>query len=583
MFGLQARAAARPGPRRGAGAGRVTALRCSSLAVLLVAARRAPRRRRGRAVAGLARRAPRSSRARAAAERTALQQVARRPGPLPQPAALLRVTCELVATVLVTVVCARRASTTQLAGRARRRRRRWSWCPTSRSASRRARSAASTPTPVALVARPVRAPAGPGARPAAAAADPARQRAHARARASARARSPPRPSCATWSTWPRRRSVIEDGEREMIHSVFELGDTIVREVMVPRTDMVFIERDKTLRQALSLALRSGFSRIPVVGENVDDVVGVVYLKDLVRRTHEHREGESTEQVDVGDAPGQRSCRRASRSTSCCARCRPQQTHMAIVVDEYGGTAGLVTIEDILEEIVGEITDEYDVEAAAGRASCADGSLRVTARLPVDDLAELLRRRARGRRRRDRRRPAGQAPRPGADPGRPAPWCTASSSPPRAPQGRRNRIGTVLVRRAAARAGRRSRWRPPMSATPDGDASTAEDAKLVTLARSARARVGGAEGAAVRDDIGRTYAAAHGGPAVAAAHRAAGGGRGRGVQRRGPARGRRASSATPSSCSDADRAVLDDLGVGDRAARRPRRHAAPARDGITVGP
>src|SRR5580700_2236197 len=93
-----------------------------------------------------------------------------------------------------------------------------------------------------------------------------------------------------------QRQIIEPGERAMIHSVFELGDTIVREVMVPRTDMVFVERGKTLRQALSLALRSGFSRIPVIGDNLDDVVGIAYLKDIVTRSHEHREGETVETV-----------------------------------------------------------------------------------------------------------------------------------------------------------------------------------------------------------------------------------------------------------------------------------------------
>ena len=91
--------------------------------------------------------------------------------------------------------------------------------------------------------------------------------------------------------------VIEPGEREMIHSVVELGDTIVREVMVPRTEIIFVEHDKTVRQALSLALRSGFSRIPVVGENEDDVIGIAYLKDLVARSREHPEAESVERVD----------------------------------------------------------------------------------------------------------------------------------------------------------------------------------------------------------------------------------------------------------------------------------------------
>ena len=161
--------------------------------------------------------------------------------------------------------------------------------------------------------------------------------------------------------------LIEDREREMIHSVFELGDTIVREVMVPRTDMVFIERHKTLRQALSLALRSGFSRIPVVGEGADDVVGVAYLKDSSARTYEHREGESAERVESVMRPAI-FVPESKPVDELLREMQAQQTHMAIVVDEYGGTAGLVTIEDVLEEIVGEITDEYDVEHAARRAS-----------------------------------------------------------------------------------------------------------------------------------------------------------------------------------------------------------------------
>src|SRR6202044_1029740 len=145
-------------------------------------------------------------------------------------------------------------------------------------------------------------------------------------------------------------------ERDMIHSVFELGDTIVREVMVPRTDMVFVEHDKTLTQALSLALRSGFSRIPVTGESTDDVVGIAYLKDIAAWTHEHPESEGAERVE-----------KVMRQATYVPDSKPvdellrqmqqQRIPVAIVIDEYGGTAGLVTIEDILEEIVGEIADE----------------------------------------------------------------------------------------------------------------------------------------------------------------------------------------------------------------------------------
>jgi CBS domain containing-hemolysin-like protein len=184
------------------------------------------------------------------------------------------------------------------------------------------------------------------------------------------------------------RSLIAADEREMIHSVFELGDTIAREVMVPRTDMVFIERGKTLRQALSLGLRSGFSRIPVIGENADDVVGVVYLKDVTRRIYDHREGETTEKVDklmrtplfVPDSKPVDELLREMQA---------QRTHIAVVVDEYGGVAGLVTIEDILEEIVGEIADEYDRLEREPIEELPDGQYRVSMRLHVEDLVDLL--------------------------------------------------------------------------------------------------------------------------------------------------------------------------------------------------
>ena len=182
--------------------------------------------------------------------------------------------------------------------------------------------------------------------------------------------------------------VIEDEERQMLHSVFELGDTLVREVMVPRTEMVWLERSKSLRQALSLGLRSGFSRIPVVGDNLDDVVGVVYLKDITRRVFEHRDAERSEQVDsvmrqahfVPDS---------KRADDLLRDLQASRVHMAIVVDEYGGTAGLVTIEDILEEIVGEIADEYDTAEIPDVETLGEGRYRINARLSVDDLAEIV--------------------------------------------------------------------------------------------------------------------------------------------------------------------------------------------------
>ena len=181
--------------------------------------------------------------------------------------------------------------------------------------------------------------------------------------------------------------VIEANERQMIHSVFELGDTLAREVMVPRTDMIFIEREKTLRQCLSLALRSGFSRIPVIGEDVDDVVGVAYLKDVVRRVYDNRNAESIERVEsvmrtpiyVPDSKPVDDLLREMQAA---------RTHVAVVIDEYGGTAGLVTIEDVLEEIVGEIDDEYDSTPEAVE-TLPDGTVRVSSRLNIEELGELF--------------------------------------------------------------------------------------------------------------------------------------------------------------------------------------------------
>ena len=172
----------------------------------------------------------------------------------------------------------------------------------------------------------------------------------------------------------------------MIQSVFELGDTIAREVMVPRTEVVWIENTKTVPQALALALRSGFSRIPVTGENADDVVGVAYLKDLARRAQDADRARTT---TVEEVMRQVSYVPESKPVDELLReMQAKRTHIAIVIDEYGGTAGLVTIEDILEEIVGEITDEYDDERAPIERIDAD-TARVSARLAVEDLRELF--------------------------------------------------------------------------------------------------------------------------------------------------------------------------------------------------
>lgn len=181
--------------------------------------------------------------------------------------------------------------------------------------------------------------------------------------------------------------LIEAGEREMIHSVFELGDTLTKEVMVPRTDVVFIRADKSLRQGLSLALRSGFSRVPVIGEGLDDVLGIVYLKDLARRGLDNPDAMAGETVSEIMRPAV-FCPDSKPVDEVLREMQRDRNHLVVVVDEFGGTAGLVTIEDIVEEIVGEIVDEYDAEPALTE-ELEDGVFRISARLPVDDLGELF--------------------------------------------------------------------------------------------------------------------------------------------------------------------------------------------------
>lgn len=185
----------------------------------------------------------------------------------------------------------------------------------------------------------------------------------------------------------QQSGVVAADERRMIQSVFELGDTPAREVMVPRTEMIWIESDKTAGQATSLAVRSGHSRIPVIGENVDDIVGVVYLKDLVQQTYYSTSGGQ----DTTVAQVMRPAVFVPDSKPLDALLHEMQRdryHMALLVDEYGAIAGLVTIEDVLEEIVGEIADEYDQAETAPVQDLGDKRFRVSARLPIEDVGEL---------------------------------------------------------------------------------------------------------------------------------------------------------------------------------------------------
>src|SRR3954470_14094124 len=177
---------------------------------------------------------------------------------------------------------------------------------------------------------------------------------------------------------------IEREERQLIHSIFEFGDTVTHEVMRPRPDMVAIDANETIEAAISRAIEGGYSRMPCYEDDTHNIVGIVYLKDLV---HLARSGEGNQPVraavrDAVFVP------ESKRVAELLREMRTQKFHMAIVVDEHGGTAGLVTLEDLLEEIVGEIVDEYDQEEP-GVEPLPGGGSRAPGRTPIDDLNEAL--------------------------------------------------------------------------------------------------------------------------------------------------------------------------------------------------
>jgi CBS domain containing-hemolysin-like protein len=177
-----------------------------------------------------------------------------------------------------------------------------------------------------------------------------------------------------------------EDDRELVRSVLELGDTTVREVMVPRTDMVTIAGDATLDRALRLFLRSGFSRVPVIGPSTDDLLGVLYFKDVVRVVTENPEHAARLARDAARTPV--FVPESKRADDLLRELQAAANHIAIVVDEYGGIAGLVTIEDVLEEIVGELTDEHD-RTGPDVEDLGGGTFRVPARLGLDDLGDLF--------------------------------------------------------------------------------------------------------------------------------------------------------------------------------------------------
>jgi CBS domain containing-hemolysin-like protein len=175
---------------------------------------------------------------------------------------------------------------------------------------------------------------------------------------------------------------IEMEERELIHSIFEFGDTVVREVMLPRPDMVAIEADALVEDAIRTAIEAGYSRIPAFEDSTDNIVGLVFLKDLVARAHR---GAGAESVRASLRPAV-FVPEGKRVAELLREMQKKNFHMAIVVDEHGDTAGLVTMEDVLEEIVGEITDEYDVETP-DIEELPGGGFRVPGRTPIDDMSD----------------------------------------------------------------------------------------------------------------------------------------------------------------------------------------------------
>ncbi|MBI3649129.1 MAG: HlyC/CorC family transporter [Actinobacteria bacterium] len=177
---------------------------------------------------------------------------------------------------------------------------------------------------------------------------------------------------------------IEEGEVELIHSIFEFGDTIVREVMVPRPDIVAIEHDRTLRDVQALVLTHGYSRIPVYREDLDGAIGIVYAKDVLKAVHQGKQDMPLSEVvrEAHYVP------ETKKVAELLREMQKEKFHIALVTDEYGSVTGLVTLEDLLEELVGEIADEYDREEPE-LVEVGEGVYRVSGKASIDDVNEFL--------------------------------------------------------------------------------------------------------------------------------------------------------------------------------------------------
>ena len=208
--------------------------------------------------------------------------------------------------------------------------------------------------------------------------------------------TPGRPRSATFSSEEQLLSmvdeateldVLEEDDRELIHSIFEFNETVVREVMIPRTDMVTIDADATIDDIMAVFFGKGVSRIPVIGENIDEVLGIIYLRDVARLGHERPRGFEKTTAQVLAKPAF-FAPESQKADSLLRHMQLESNHLAMVVDEYGGIAGLVTLEDLIEELVGDISDEYDREVPEVE-DLGDGVYRVSARLAVDELGDLF--------------------------------------------------------------------------------------------------------------------------------------------------------------------------------------------------
>lgn len=181
--------------------------------------------------------------------------------------------------------------------------------------------------------------------------------------------------------------LLEDDDRDYIHSIVEFGDTLVREVMVARTDMVTVDSHATVRETLEVLLNSRYSRVPVIGNDTDEVLGVAYLRDasafVLRRSEEADESPVTRIMKPAMFVPE-----VQRADKLMRHMQEESNHLALVVDEYGGISGLVTLEDLIEEVLGDINDEHDREAPEAIEE-STGVFRVSARLPIDDLGALF--------------------------------------------------------------------------------------------------------------------------------------------------------------------------------------------------